>query len=691
MTTSPIKVCIDSKTNSATGTVDWFLRRCNSGSDKVPEQHSEPVAATIKPLINGETAFTTLYDAIEQAESSVDIAIWGFQPSMFFKRDGKSPCIGELLITKILNNPKFQVRILVWDMPNHTQTWVEPNLGNIPDLWLFQKNSVDNVSEAQKEYDLLWYKAISGNISYFIEQNKLGEEFNIHLLERFNSSANRTNLQFKTRSVATQKNTYLDKELPFKAEKVLDLTASHHQKTVLIDYENPKKAIGFVLEHNMLDNYWDTNEHSVRIEKSPSKGKNSYLPLQDVSSLVTGQVLWDINYNFCQSWDRESNKTWHYPLTGDDYARVEYDLPSPQENLTAQRQHLSRTSFIPKEEMGTLCYAQILRTYDKPDVEDIKAMYLKNITQTTSYIYTENQYFRFPPLVNAFLQHWNNMKEKGRTPSKPIHWFVVTNSSDAGIGSGTYTTNHMFKLLGRQDVMPNVAKQVRLDEIGRLNKQAYTDIEKIPIGTKLKSAEAEEQNLMQALLNTRPYTVQEVEELKKRVQNVQKKVAELADKNSDAEQNRNLTQQLYGELDDNPGIKAHICTLAPQSADNTSQYINDAQHEVYVHSKVTIIDDVFMFIGSANLNTRSMQVDTELGIITECKSISQNLRQTLWELHTKQGIGTEINPIDLANYQDADNAFKAWGQIIKNHKGKHVIDSPLREFIRMSPIVSKSD
>ena len=25
---------------------------------------------------------------------------------------------------------------------------------------------------------------------------------------------------------------------------------------------------------------------------------------------MTGQVLWDINHNFCQSWDRQNNKQW---------------------------------------------------------------------------------------------------------------------------------------------------------------------------------------------------------------------------------------------------------------------------------------------------------------------------------------------------------------------------------------------
>ena len=54
-------------------------------------------------------------------------------------------------------------------------------------------------------------------------------------------------------------------------------------------------------------------------------------------------------------------------------------------------------------------------------------VYLKNIKQTTSYLYTENQYFRWPALVEEFLAHWKTMRQ-GRPG--PIHWFAVTNSSD---------------------------------------------------------------------------------------------------------------------------------------------------------------------------------------------------------------------------------------------------------------------
>ena len=47
----------------------------------------------------------------------------------------------------------------------------------------------------------------------------------------------------------------------------------------------------------------------------------------------------------------------------------------------------------------------------------------------------------------------------------PIHWFVVTNSSDGGIGDGTFNTNSMLKLLGRQGCD---AKRGEKCEIGRI-------------------------------------------------------------------------------------------------------------------------------------------------------------------------------------------------------------------------------
>ena len=105
------------------------------------------------------------------------------------------------------------------------------------------------------------------------------------------------------------------------------------------------------------------------------------------------------------------------------------------------------------------------------------------------------------------------------------------------------------------------------------------------------------------------------------------------------------------------------------------------------------MDDVFTVISSANLNTRSMQVDTELGIIMECADVAEGLRKRLWDLHTNKNFAA--NPDDMHDYAVAVKTFEAWGKLIKAskraQKGNGVAKCALREFYRADPTVSRSD
>lgn len=701
----------------ATVNFNWFLKDAEKFENGT---QSEPVPATFKALVNGKEAFEELHDRIANAQHSIDIAIWGFQPSMHFKRDGKSPCIGDLLIQKALEGKK--VRILVWSLPGDIQTFSEANLGNKPGVWV--KDKVEGVTSAQVDYDRWWYEAIRGNFDNVIRRSDIyGIIYTTKKFEKlveFTKSSNRTNLVYKNRHVAKQENNYKDKTLPEEAQRLqkhnfkdetlpknaykyaLKYAPSHHQKTVLIDYEIPELAVGFVLEHNMVDNYWDDSNHSLKTTL-PNIGKNSPTPLQDVSSIVTGQVLWDINHNFCQSWDRQNNKQW-----GNDPVDI---------GITGKRQAFTREHYQPNPSLVDECklvMAQIVRTYDQPDIEDIMKVYLKNIKQTTSYIYTENQYFRFPPLVREFIAYWEKIKNNGRTEG-PIHWFTVTNSSDEGIGKGTYTTNEMFKLLGKQDVMPGVARNIKLNELeaqlGMAKKREfrlYNESMKAPTAEGKTVAAAEFEKNQQEIQRIE----KEIGEIKEKQQIEEKKTQEAGKAGSakkEGELNQiesselgqeepNLTKELGYEISDTPGIKAHICTLMPK--DENGKYVHtykkngkDTPAEVYVHSKVTIMDDVFTVISSANLNTRSMQVDTELGIIMECADVAEGLRKRLWDLHTNKN--SAANPDDMHDYAVAKEAFKKWGKLIEaNKRSQKDGNSPecaLREFSRDDPKVSRSD
>ena len=674
----------------------WFL----SDEDKkeflpnMSDAHSKPVPATFKALVNGDKAFATIYEKIEKAESSIDIAIWGFQPSMYFKRDGKSLRIGDLLIKKALEGVK--VRILVWSM------WLDAQALKRDSANLGKKNLIghghptEEISSEQSNYDVDWYNAIDGKFhlkcrnehddnDYYKEaRDKLENEYKEMYPYLWKISEDKKRLQkiqYKNRRITLFNDIgsgkYSDRNLPWKAELLLGVTSSHHQKMVLIDYEYPERAVGFVMEHNMLDNYWDESVHIYGELKKANKGKNVNTPLQDVSSIVTGQVLWDLNYNFCQSWDRN------------DFFenRGSYDL---SENLTKNRKDIQRSSFKPNPSMGMdgiTLLAQIVRTYDKPRVKDIMKVYLKNIQQTVSYIYTENQYFRWPVLVEEFLSHWRTMRKYRHGP---IHWFAVTNSSDSGIGDGTFTTNNMLKLLGRQDVMPNVAKKVRLEELeaerNRISSTNRGTPGLIPLLDKTTEARLKKINA-----KIEAYR-KEVKEAKSRIkyQYLEKELEKhqfQRKKQGDilyGETDLDFTKNLGYDLKDTPGVNAHICTLV---ADNAWQ-------EVYVHSKVTIIDDVFTVISSANLNTRSMEKDTELGVILESGEIARDLRKRLWSLHTKKNAAA--NPDGMHDYNVAKQVFAVWKVLLDdNRKAKKEKSSkplyPLRQFFRPNPKVSKLD
>ena len=54
---------------------------------------------------------------------------------------------------------------------------------------------------------------------------------------------------------------------------------------------------------------------------------------------------------------------------------------------------------------------------------------------------------------------------------------------------------------------------------------------------------------------------------------------------------------------------------------------------VYVHSKIGIVDDRWLTIGSANLNERSMFNDSEVNVVTLDEELARRTRLRLWEEH----------------------------------------------------------
>ncbi len=71
-----------------------------------------------------------------------------------------------------------------------------------------------------------------------------------------------------------------------------------------------------------------------------------------------------------------------------------------------------------------------------------------------------------------------------------------------------------------------------------------------------------------------------------------------------------------------------FCLGTSATEEGSEQY-----RPIYVHGKVGIVDDVWVTVGSANLNNRGMSDDTEMNVATLDSGLAQHLRILLWSEH----------------------------------------------------------
>lgn len=574
----------------------------------VQDTEYHPTQATYKPLVNGEEAFAAVHHAIANAKKSVDIICWGFQPSMYFIRDGKAPCIGELL-NQVAREKNVQVRVLGWEMYlNAAGAGGESNLPGKGAISI-KDRAGQSASDDQHAFDSQWFKdhsysgewgdLIAGQLGIIGKavqadmRNAKVKSLSPLFVGRGFDLSERTEIAYKASRQA------LDPNVSGSTVFALAAAVTHHQKTVLVDYELPESAIGFVMGHNMLDEYWDTDKHSSQHRATssdpwgPNEGPRGFLPRQDISSRVTGPILEHLHENFAKAWCKETG----------------------QDLLVLRKAKEVAKNLKPRAGYGIPLMAQLLRTQAQEGKRDIEKLYLKTVNNATQFIYIENQYFRWPPLADVIKEAAQVQTKKGRDPGKhgALHLFVITNVTDEGIGAGTVNTQRMLESLGRADTIPEVTKQLEIEKLqseGVFNGSfSYVDIRDPEVQERLKEAE----------------------EYAKKVEDIKKSVI------------------VPTEV---PGLKVHICSLvAPDSPEANWM-------PVYVHSKLMIIDDVFTTHGSANINTRSMQVDSEMNIAHDWARVTKAMRQRLWKLHTN-GIGVQDDP---------DKAFKAWEDLLGDNE-----------------------
>ena len=608
-------------TQEVTCTPPWYVR----------DTEYPPALATYQPLINGEETFLAVHKAISQAKATVDIICWGFQPSMYFIRDGLSPCIGDLLMAMAREGVK--VRILGWEMPYNTAG--KAGEANLPGKGPFRyyDREMQPSTDDQYAYDRQWFAncAVADYMAVGFQAARGTPVFVSRGFSMFERAEIAHQAMYKS----------LDPQVSATTQFILTATATHHQKTVLVDYELPDRAVGFVMGHNMLDEYWDTDAHSALnrdkdAKPAPDKGPRGDTPRQDISSQVSGPILEHLHHNFASAWRKE---------TGEDLLDLrQAKSVGPQLQCTPQ---------------ATRQLAQILRTQAQEGKRDIEKLYLQAVNNATQFIYIENQYFRWPPLAELIKAVAAGQTKAGRDPAIHgyLHLFVITNASKAGIGSGTVNTQRMLESLGRGQTMPKITELRRIEK----EKADAAALESSLVERLEQHALVTLTTLTDALGGT---------DLSEKAKEARDEAWQNSWRQTSLEtQIKETERDAFVTPPELPGLKVHVCSLVAPDSPAGQPWM-----PVYIHSKLMIVDDVFTTHGSANINTRSMQVDSELNIAHEWASVTEALRRRLWEMHTDKK-GVQDNP---------ESAFKAWQKIIDDNKvfqeDKDVPCAPLVEF-----------
>lgn len=615
-------------------TSPWFV----DGSEYTPK------LASFKTLVNGQEAFGDVYRAIERAKKSVSIICWGFQPSMYFIRDGQHLMIGELLEKKAREG--VMVRVLCWafqptdnTVANLTGVPLGLDESNTPGRWDIRLwSKPPSSSDAQYQYDKKFFRI------YDRKQSIAGALNRDYVIS---DSFPKEKLLFTSRSYTSEDRkalehiAFADRELAEKTKKTLKGYPSHHQKMVLVDHEDPDRAVGFVMGHNMLDPYWDTSDHGWKAHQ-PNAGRNGSTPRHDYSSRVTGPIVGDLFGNFKSAWKKETGQE----LAGGAFP----DYP------------------IRGQDPRAMC--QILRTQPQHEKQDIKKCYLQATNNATQYIHIENQYFRWPPLAEKIKACAAKMAQWGRTPERDgsLYLFVITNSTDAGMGVGTVNTYRMLDSLGRADRLPEVARDQRLKDVDAQLAQVNKESMQLLARSGTAGAAANTQSRLEALDTRR----KQLNEARARLepQSLRERVFG-SDRTPEAIKQANI-----------PGLKAHIATLVAPDTPAGEEW-----PEVYIHAKLMLIDDAFMTLGSANINTRSMQTDSELNIAHHVPAITRPLREQQWAKYTAGRVTGGMSFF---------KTFGVWQKIMNDNaelknagSGRPI--AQLAEFLRTSDKISNSD
>ena len=503
----------------------------------------------LTPLYSGEQTFAAIAAAIESATKTIEILCWGFDPGMSIVRNGKAwsrdKTYGHYLIKAAERGVTVRLKLWFYWPANKIQNNAV-GLGN----GIFGSVSSEKHRAARnKAFSAYWYDEIDKHKNIFFSTRDITDHPII-------GEDPRTNSESATLSFPTD-----------------------HQKTVLVDYETDN-PVGFVMGHNSLTSYWDTQ--AMLYDNSE---RESPTPWHDLSMKVEGECLIDLNHNFCDAWgvdkpgekpllEQRKNHVPKIPLEAKSSAQI--TRTRPDNTWTDTENGFFGTSRITKQE------------------KDIKGAYFMATNNVRRFILVTNQYFQYPEWCTWLKKAVQKARDGGFKGT--VHVFVVTCKPE--------NDGMMFRAF-------EAANELGAGEgFITANKEFYN-----PDGTR---------------------------------------TGKFANSNNVIFK-RGAPEKLTQKDLEAQGIKVHLCMLKSSSKSGASK-------DIYVHGKLMVIDDAFVTLGSANLNVRSMAVDSEINLSSDDIEVAYEWRKTLFDMYTGGAV-----PQHDKNAK-ADVFFKKFGDHLLRNK-----------------------
>ena len=93
----------------------------------------------------------------------------------------------------------------------------------------------------------------------------------------------------------------------------------------------------------------------------------------------------------------------------------------------------------------------------------------------------------------------------------------------------------------------------------------------------------------------------------------------------------------------------------------------DRRKQIYIHSKLMIVDDKWITMGSANTDRDGLEYSTEFDLGIASEDLSQRLRVKLWREHLKTSDIDSSLPSEQRDLYNFEEGFKAWEELAEEN------------------------